>query len=308
MAKLPNPPDPTLAAADAALVAAAKTRYSNSLGAGWVGMNCERAAWYKLRHCRMPVFDAAALKRFADGHHSEDVAIARIRMVPGIEWHSHDPATGNQYGFSAFGGLMSGYYDGVARGLIQAPAAWHIGEIKASAKWQDLDKAKAKLGEKNALLEWNPQYYAQAQLYCHHEQIERHYTVVVSPGARDWTSCRTEYDPAEAMRLMARAERIIFSEQALPRISETPTSYSCKFCDFSNICHGDALPNRECRNCLHITADRANGWTCALGKPLMPCADHRYNPSALNMTQVDVVDGVVHYARRDGGEWHDAGI
>jgi hypothetical protein len=253
----------------------------------------------------MPIFDAPALKRFEDGHHSEDVAVRRLKAV--IEVHERDPETGGQYGFSDFGGMFKGFYDGLCRGLVQAPAKWHVLEIKASMKWNDLDKAANRVGPKNALAEWNPTYYGQAQLYMHYTGFDRHYTVVVSPGARDWTGCRTDYDPVFAMRLRAKAERIIFSEEAPARIADTPTSFACRFCDFADICHGDALPNRECRNCMHVTPDRTKGWTCALGKPLVPCGEHRYNPTALNMTQTDVREGVVVYRMKDGGEYVDDG-
>lgn len=295
VAKLPNPPDPTLAAADAALVAAAKTRYSNSLGAGWVGMPCERAAWYKLRHCRMPVFDAAALKRFDDGHHSEDVAISRIRMVPGIEWHSHDPETGKQYGYEK--PFQKGFYDGVVRGLIQSPKKWHVGEIKCSEDWQGLEKAAVKMGPKNALMEWNMVYYGQAQKYMHEEGLDRHYLVAVSPGGRKWTSARTEYNVTFALQQEAKIDRIIYSEEAPSKIADSPTSFSCKFCDFASVCHGTELPDRDCRTCINVTPDRNLGaWVCALGRQLVTCDQHRFNPSMLKREQIDVQNGSIVYA------------
>jgi len=307
MVKLPDMGDLTLAAADAALVAAAKNRYSNSLGASWVNGPCERQSWYKLRHVRMPVFDAAALKRFEDGHAVEAAVIRRLRLA--ITWLDIDPETNWQYGFSDFGGMFKGFYDGLCQGLIQAPTKWHVGEVKASAKWADLGKAVAKVGEKNGLLEWNPVYYGQAQLYMHYTGFDRHYMVAASPGAREWTSCRTDYDPVYAMKLRAKAERIIFSESAPPRIADTPTSFGCRFCDFADICHGEALPNRECRSCVHITPHRdGRGWVCERGKPLVPCEEHRYNPSMLNMQQTDVrSDGAVVYRMKNGGEYVDCG-
>lgn len=305
MPKLPTSAiDPTLSAANEAMVRANKPRHSNALGASWIGMACERAVWFKFHHAKLVAPDARALKLFEDGYAVEDVVVARIAAVPGVEWHARDGV--KQYGFSDFGGHHRGYYDGVVRGLLQAPATWHIGEVKASAKWADLDKSKAKVGEKSALLHWNPIYYAQAQVYMHAEGLTRHYLVAASPGARDWTSVRTDYDPAAALRLRAKAERVIFGNAPAERIGEAD-SFACRFCDFHGLCHGSELPDRECRGCIHATALREGGWKCEAGHAFgTVCGDHRYVPSMLNGEQTDMRDGNVVYQMKDG-EYVDCG-
>ena len=307
MAKLPQGViDPTLAAADAAMEASNRPRHPVALGASWIGNPCERAVWLKFRHAKLVAPDAKSLKLFADGYAVEDVVIARLRAISGIEVHDKDPATGRQYGFSAFGNHMRGLYDFTIKGLIQAPSTWHMGEVKASTKWADLDKAKLAVGEKSALLKWNPIYYAQAQINMHYESMERHYLVAASPGARDWTSVRTDYDPAHAMRLRAKAERVIFGSEAPARIGG-PTDYRCRWCDYRAICHEQELPERACRGCIHATALREGGWKCEAGHAFgSVCGDHRYVPSMLNAEQTDVRGGNVVYRMKDG-EYVDEG-
>lgn len=308
MAKIPAIGDPTLEAADRALVANTKSRKPNSLGASWIGHECERHIWLKFRHAGTEQFEPVTLKRFEDGHRTEDLVIARLKAVEGLEWYDRDD-NGQQFGFSDFGGHFKGFYDGVVRGLIQAPKTWHVGEVKASEKWDGLTKAKAKMGEKSALLGWNPGYYAQAQLYMHYECVDRHYTVAASPGGRFWDSCRTDADPVAAMKLKAKAERIIFSDEAPPRIGDA-TNFACRWCHFAPICHEQALPDRECRSCLHSTALREGGWSCALGHEFgTACSDHRWLPSMLNAVQVDVVNGadIVYQWRSNGEGWVDDG-
>lgn len=311
MPKLPNPIDPTLAAADQAMLAANESRKPRSLGASWLGHDCDRHVWLKFRHAAQEQFQPLTLKRFEDGHRTEELVIQRIKAVEGIEWHDINPETNWQYGFTDFGGHFKGFYDGIVLGLLQAPKAWHIGEVKAAEKWDGLDKAKAKVGEKNALLEWNKGYYIQAQLYMHYESVDRHYMVAASPGGRFWTSARTEADPVEAMRQRGRAERIIFSDEAPPRISDSPSYYLCRsFCFMADICHGTALPERACRNCIHATPLRTGtkgDWTCAVAEFGAVCPKHRFLPSMINGQQVDVRGDDIVYEMKDGVEYVDQG-
>jgi hypothetical protein len=111
---------------------------------------CARALWYSFRWADKPSFDAPTLKRFDDGHRSEAVVIARLRAVPTLEVHDLDDE-GKQFGFTDLGGHFRGHMDFVVQGLPQAPTKCHVGEVKASEKWDGLDKAKTKVGEKGAL-------------------------------------------------------------------------------------------------------------------------------------------------------------
>lgn len=312
MAAIPQKDDPTLAAADRALECAQEQRFRAYLGMSQIGQECSRALWYSFRQVQRPRFDAATLKRFADGHASEAVEIARLKAVEGLEVHDTDDA-GEQFGFKDLGGHFSGHMDGVILGIFQAPKTWHVLEIKCSDKWQELDKAKAKVGEKHALLEWSPVYYGQAVLYMDYAGLDRHYLICTSPGARRRTSVRTEADPAHAAALKAKAERIIFSDTAPDRIGNS-SNFKCRWCDFSNICHGADQAERNCRTCLHAQVRHEGGWACAqfgheLDKSAQEagCDHHRFLPSLVPGEQVDAGPWGVKYRMQDGSEWTDTG-
>lgn len=296
MAKLPATIDPTLQAADAALVATQDRSRRKYLGMSAIGDPCERKLWMAFRWASQETFDAPTLKRFEDGHRTEDLIIARLRMVPGLEIHDREEG-GGQIACVDFGGHFRGHLDWMCRGLIQAPKAWHVGEMKCSAKIAELEKHKGLLGEKNALLAWNQTYYGQAQCYMGYQQVERHWLVCTTPGGREWTSVRTEFDPVAFMKLKAKAERVIFDESAPPRIGDS-TNWNCRMCKaFFDICHGDAIPDRHCRNCVHATAERDGEWSCAIGKEFGEiCEAHRHIPDMLNKSQTDVVGDAIHYA------------
>lgn len=307
MAKLNiTTPDPTLVAADLAMVATQDRSRRKYLGMSAVGGECERKLWLGFRWAAQEVFDAPTLKRFEDGHRTEDLIIARLKAVEGIEIVDRD-ADGGQIACIDFGGHFRGHLDWMMLGLLQAPKTWHVGEMKASAKIGELERHKERLGEKNALLAWNQTYYGQAQLYMHYQGVDRHWLVCTTPGGREWTSCRTDYDPVYAMKMKAKAERVIFSDEAPERIGDA-TNWICRWCHLSPICHGDTLPTRECRNCIHANVLREGGWACMASMGFGDvCEKHRFLPSMLNMTQTDVRGDVIVYEKATGGEWCDAG-
>ncbi len=315
MVAITPPACPTLAACDAAIEAAQELKFRNrKVGMGQIGRPCEREIWYTLRQVQFQRFDADSIKRFDDGHTSEAVAVARLKKTPGVELHSVD-ASGEQYRFSDFGGHFSGAIDGVILGLVQAPKTWHVLEIKCSTKWNEIDKARAKVGEKHALQEWNPIYYAQAVLYMHYAALDRHYLVSCSPGARRWTAVRTNADPAHAAWLRVKAERIIFADSPPPRIGE-PSHFVCRFCDHAAICHEGKPARRSCRTCLHVTPCRTGGWRCehpdfphelSLDDQKAGCPAHRFNPGLVPGEQIDAGPHGVTYRMADTTEWTDHG-
>jgi hypothetical protein len=278
-----------------------------------IGGTCERALWYGFRWVAQPAFDAATLKRFEDGHASEAVAVARLKATRGLEVHEVGE-DGEQFGFKDLGGHFSGHMDGVVLGLVQAPKTWHVLEIKASEKWQELDKARKKVGEKHALAEWNATYYAQAVLYMDYAGLDRHFLVCVSPGARRWTAVRTDANPAYALMLKGKAERIIYTDHAPNRIGG-PDNFACRWCDFADVCHQGVPTDRNCRTCLHVEPTREGEWRCTkFGHCLSRtdqeagCGEHRFLPDLVPGEQIDADNYSVTYRLRDGSVWQDTGI
>ena len=315
MVLLPDTIDHTLAAADAALAAQQERRPRAYLGMSAIGDQCARKLWYEFRWAAQKDFDSATLKRFADGHATEALAVARLKAVDQLELHDV-AADGRQFGFTDLGGHFRGHMDGVVLGLLQAPKTWHVLEIKACGedKLKELEKAKADLGEKLALAKWTPTYYAQAVLYMHYAGLDRHYLVACSPGGRKWTSVRTEADPAEAQVLMAKAQKIVHSERPPDRIAGADF-YICRWCDFHDLCHDGKPALRNCRTCLSVTPEPDGCWSCArwdladiaLDQQKSGCDRHLYVPDLVSGEQIDAGDDWVKYRLKDGSEWVDKG-
>jgi CRISPR/Cas system-associated exonuclease Cas4 (RecB family) len=240
MVKIPMAVDPTIQALKKQeKEAAAKQPSRGYLGASLIGDACARKIWYTYQGYERKPFSAETLWKFADGHRTEDLIAERLRSLPFIELHTHDE-NGFQFGFSDFDGKFKGHCDGFIKGILQAPNVWHVWECKASEKkkYDEFTKLVTTMDTKRVLKKWNENYYAQAQLYMHYFKIDRHYTTVAKAGGRDIMTCRTEYEPEIAEYYRDRAWQIINATQEPMRISDKPDFWLCRFCDFSEVCHG----------------------------------------------------------------------
>jgi CRISPR/Cas system-associated exonuclease Cas4 (RecB family) len=214
------------------------TQKRDYLGASLIGHACSRYIWYEINHYPKMPSKAEWLWAAEDGHRGEDVVANRLRLVNGIKLWTHNEK-GEQYRWHALGGKFSGAPDGIIKGLLQAPKKPHIWENKICnhKKFLEFQKVKYEYGEKRALEQWSPQYFAQAQVNLHYMQIDRHYTTVSYAGARDIDSCRTEYQPEVAERLVDKAERILQATTEPARVSDKPDFWQCRFCAFKEVCH-----------------------------------------------------------------------
>lgn len=207
------------------------------MGASGLGHPCDRKNWFELNNLPKDPMKRQGIMATEDGHATEALVIERLGYVPGIELYTKDDS-GKQFGFSKFEGKFRGHYDGIIKGILQAPNTWHIFEVKCcnEKKFAELDKLKEKHGEKSALKEWDYQFYIQAQLYMGAEQLYRHYLICATPGGRNMTSCRTEFNREVYDAMQSKAERIINAKEPPVRHTENKTNHICRWCDFAEVC------------------------------------------------------------------------
>lgn len=310
MAALSHSIDPTLAALDALHSQAfSDDKPRPYLGASAIGNPCNRALWYGFRHATTRIIPASGYRAIQDGHRGEALMIEWLRSLPGIQLWTEDPEQpGKQIGFIDLHGHFRGNLDGIIQGLYQAPQTPHVWEHKVcnETKFRKLIKLIQTVGEKNALSEWDEIYFSQSQIYMHEMELTRHYLTVATPGNRAIVSCRTAYQPKVAKAILAKAESIITADRPPLKLRDDPSYYLCKFCDHSALCHGNAIPNVNCRTCAHSTArlDSAAPWTCELGKPAISgtqrdCEFHAFHPDLLanhaEVTGANGETGGLHY-------------
>lgn len=256
--------------------------HRSHLGASVIGHVCERYLWLLFRWAEREAFDGRMLRLFEAGRQFEPRIVAELRAI-GVTVHEAD-GFGQQFRVSEVAGHFGGSLDGAAVGLPEAPKTWHVLEFKThSAK--SFSELEAK-GVRDA----KPQHWAQMQTYMGLTGMDRALYVAENKDTSQLYSERVELDPVEFARIMARARRIIEAAEPPARLSKDPAWFQCKWCAFHPLCHGDQVPEVNCRTCAHSTPelDGVARWSCALRKADIDvpqqragCDGHRYIPILL---------------------------
>ena len=223
---------------DAALVAEnAKQSPRSYLGGSRIGVECERQLQFEFFNAPKDEgkdFDGRILRVFERGHWAEDAVVGWLRLA-GVEVETHT-VDGGQFGFSEHNGLFAGHRDGR---LVSGPDVfgpyprlWENKCIKAE-KWTAM--------EKYGLLKENPVYWAQCQIYMAKFELTENPTLFSAVNANTmeiyWEA--VPFNPGAVKLLDAKAIRILQSCMAgelLPRISQDPNFFKCKWCSYSKRC------------------------------------------------------------------------
>ena len=305
MAQLPPPATPTVSAIYAAYEAAQESGYREHLGASLIGAECERAIWYSWRWTTRARHVGRMLRLFETGHMAEARFVANLRRI-GVTVMDVDPESGRQWNLRDAGGHFGGSMDAVAFGFPEAPKAWHVCEFKTHS-------AKSFAGlVKDGVAKSKPMHAAQMQVYMHLAGIERAFYLAVNKDTDELYQERLNYDAEAALRLMAKADRVLRNPQPPARISNDPSWWQCRFCDHAAACHQAAMPERHCRSCLHASPVADGAWHCVRHNHQLDrraqengCAAHLYIPGLVHGEQVDAGEDYVDYRMPDGTEWRD---
>lgn len=283
---------------------------------GNLGAECDRALWLAFRWTHEPeTHDGKKLRLFETGNLEEDRLIADLASA-GIT------VTGQQEKVRALGGHLRGKLDGLATGVPEAPKAVHVVECKTANDKRFKEISVGVTSRKDGITrhgvkEQAPTHFVQCQIYMHLKGEKRCLYLLVSKNTDEIYVERIEYDPAFALKLVARAETIIKSDRAPGRISEDRTKYPCMFCPAADVCHGEAFARVNCRTCIHSTpiideGTDAGRWQCErFGKDLTieeqkaGCPAHLYLPDLVPGEQIDAGEDWVSYRMKDGAEWRD---
>ena len=244
MAAIPQPMNTTAAAVVAWRERTTDQSHRPHLGASLIGHACDRFLWLTFRWAGAEHFDGRMLRLFDTGKREESRVYEELRGI-GCEVHADDG--GAQFRVSTLGGHFGGSMDGVVRGVPEAPAAWHVLEVKTHS-----DKLFAELLKKK-VRGAKPMHWTQMQTYMHLAEIDRALYYAVNKNTDDLYIERIERDPAEGARIVARAQRIIESPTPPAKLSEDPAWFECKWCCFHGQCHGAEVPEVNCRACVHAT-------------------------------------------------------
>lgn len=215
----------------------------NYLGASRLGVACDRALQYE--YCHTPVdpgreFPGKILRIFEAGHVFEDLAIDWLRKA-GFTLLAEN-AEGEQFGFSALEGRIKGHIDGV---LLAGPDAVGL-QYRALWECKSLSNKSWKDTKRRGVTASKPVYAAQMAIYqAYMEQelpgISEHpalFTAINKDTAELYFEA-VPFNGELAQRSSDRGLRIIQATEVhelLPRISNDPTYYECKYCSWQDRC------------------------------------------------------------------------
>lgn len=314
MAELPELVTLTEAAIWAGLEAPQDRGERKYLGASVLGEDCERKLWYAFRWATPPdVFDGRKLSIFESGNVWEDRLVEYLR-AGGMTVEATDPENeGEQFAVRFAGGHGGGHTDGKVYGVPEAPKTVHLFEAKSSNQKNFLVLRRKGVKEAKA------SHYAQMQTYMHLQGLTRALYVCVNKNDDALYVERVDYDAAFALALMVKADRIVSANSAPPKLHEDPAAkmaWQCGFCDKRGVCHEGAWARRNCRTCIHATAepDGDARWSCArhlkdltVEEQRAGCPNHLYTPSLVAGAQMDADEAGewVEYRMADGSTWRD---
>lgn len=278
------------------------------LGASIIGDSCPRKLWMGFRWVHHEQFDGRLLRLFATGHLEEPRMVADMQRI-GITTLDVDDRTGEQFGISYHGGHFRGHADGAALGIISDPSTWHLLEFKTHN-----DKS-FKLLQSKGVADSKPMHYAQMQVYMMGLGLPVGYYLAKNKNDDHLYGEVIPYNPVAAQSFIDRAGRIIFDAEPSQRVSDNPSWYECKWCSYSDYCHGTGddlppeLPNVNCRTCIHSTPKPNGDWYCEQNNitldydgQMLACLDHRFIPHilpSLDFAEYVKDNDTVFYRSRD---------
>ncbi len=274
------------------------------MGCSVIGHSCDKYIWLTWRWALESKFPGRIRRIFDTGKREEERLVSDLRAL-GIELYTTDEESGKQISVNAHDGHFSGSVDGIGRGFEEGPKSWAVLECKThnTKSFADL--------QKKGVRESKPQHYAQMQCYMGLLEIDRAMYLSQCKDSDDLYSEWVHFDQDVYDNYMDRAGRLIKSSTAPVKISQDPSWYECKWCDFYEHCHGEQIAQANCRTCCHATPEKNAAWHCeAHGKEitfqdqLKGCAQHLYIPDLVPFAKpVDGSATHIAYKKEDGTEF-----
>ena len=152
-------------------------------------------------------------------------------------------------------------------------------------------------------------------------KCNRHYMTVATPGGRQITSVRTNFQKEAFNIFMDKARHIIEAPEPPARISSKADYYICRWCQFNKHCHSTQTARVNCRTCAHSTPtvakdDDKDTWICEFHdkklsktKQLKGCTKHLFIPDLVpwgHVHQMDKINNTITYRTNKGTEFVNA--
>lgn len=223
-----------------------KEKPRDYLGMSEVGDECYRKLWFILHDRTTEKFSARTLRIFKAGHRIEADIIRDLELagykVSGRQkvfrdfqskctcsecpTLAEDPEPHNKW-------MFKGHSDGILEGILESKVP-HVLEVKSCSEKNF--KLFLKHGVKDHPV-YGEKYYAQAQLYMGYSGIKRTLFIIENKNTSERIQFRVKYVAKDFKALKAKAKIIIEAKYPPPGISENPTWFKCKLCQYNDAKH-----------------------------------------------------------------------
>lgn len=270
------------------------------LGASQLGSRCARQIWYGFRWV-YSTNHLGRIQRLFDRGHEEEARFNRYLRLAGYEvqdfsqrlWHSeavarylltewddkHPPyyedvsSDARHIALASEAGMgpkqwnfVDGHFSGSSDGRIRGeglPDGWGLLECKTHSEKSFTDLSK------KGVLSSKATHYVQMQIYMRFMGLRWGLYLAVNKNNDELYAETIYYKEEVAEAYIVRAQQIIAARQAPPRLTEDPSWFECKFCDFREICHYSSPVQKNCRSCAYAEPTKGQ-WYCNKHKGELP--------------------------------------
>lgn len=239
-------------------------KHRKHLGVSIIGDKCSRKLWYAFRWCKLERFEPRMRRLFKRGH-SEEEKFQDLLMWMGFFIREID-LDHQPYKFSS----VNGHYGGTGDNVMLLP--WFrndesfriLVEYKTHNKksFTELKDKKLKLGKPQHWMQmcgYGRAFNTQYGLYC-----------AINKDDDDIYFEFLELDWNLAILMEKKAADIIGSQLPPPRISDQPSWFECRYCNFNEICHYNKTVEINCRSCKMAVPVEKGEWYCNQWKAKIP--------------------------------------
>ena len=253
------------------------------LGASIIGEACKRKLWYTFRWVGYEKFSGRMLRLFNRGHLEELRNNAWLRGIGATVWdydyNAPKKADGSYPQITISG--VNGHFGGSCDGVVQLPPVFGVPfpmlqEFKTNGTGKGFNDVRNEGVEKAKVNHW-----AQQCVYGYKLGLDYSLYWNTNKNDDDIHMEVVKLDHKLGAHMEAKAELIITSQEAPARLSDNPTNFLCKFCNFSKVCHQGDVPLTNCRSCAYARPIENKQWFCDKHNGTPPddviktgCGDH----------------------------------
>jgi hypothetical protein len=193
------------------------------IGASSIGNPCERAIWYKYKGHEDIMLSPKQQRIFSVGKKLESIILDCLENA-GLN-------------------LARTWYDlkdsevDIFKGHVDAMWLFEDGTPRAIIEVKTARDSSFNIFLSKGLKEWSSNYYAQVQSYMGMSGVHGAYVVALNKDTSDLHDEHVLLDKDLYEQLKSKAKRISESENAPPKINNSPLFYICRSCPFKLECH-----------------------------------------------------------------------